>query len=124
MRPVNLDKNEILNFLYNVPKDAELIRPYIGSNSKCKLQDVKYKESYGGGLNHAFYISTNGCKKVINYAKKYGWKFRSDADLYKISKLYYPSPTAYPSQISKRGLDYLRSKYYKLCANYPDKTKT
>ena len=43
--------------------------------------------------------------------------------LYKISKLYYPSPTAYPSQISKRGLDYLRSKYYKLCADYPDKTK-
>jgi len=43
--------------------------------------------------------------------------------LYKISKLYYPSPTAYPSQISKRGLDYLRSKYYKLCTDYPDKTK-
>ena len=95
VRPVNLDKNEILNFLYNVPKDAELIRPYIGSNSKCKLQDVKYKESYGGGLNHAFYISTNGCKKVINYAKKYGWKFRSDADLYKISKFYQEIPCGF-----------------------------
>lgn len=52
-----------------------------------------------------------------------GFENNSCNVLYKISKLYYPSPTAYPSQISKRGLTYLRSKYYKLCTDYPDQTK-
>lgn len=93
VRPVNIDKNENLNFLYNVPRDAELIRPYIGLNTICELKDIKYKESYGGGANHAFYISTNGCKKVINYAKKYGWKYVDDIDLYKISKFNTGTPT-------------------------------
>ena len=97
VRPVNIDKNENLNFLYNIPKDAELIRPYIGLNTKCKLKDINYTESYGGVNNHAFYISTNGCKKVINYAKKYGWKSNSDIDLYKISKFYTGTPTGYES---------------------------
>ncbi len=95
VRPVNLDKNENLNFLYNIPHNADLIRPYIGKNTKSKLNNVKYKESYGGGLNHAFYISTNGCKKVIQYAKKYGWQFSADIDLYKISKFYPENPSGY-----------------------------
>tara|TARA_Y100000592_G_scaffold18799_1_gene28759 strand:- start:14419 stop:15405 length:987 start_codon:yes stop_codon:yes gene_type:complete len=43
--------------------------------------------------------------------------------LYKIPKLYYPSPTAYPSQISKGGRDYLNSKYSKLCSNEKEETK-
>ena len=95
VRPVNVDINENLNFLYNIPKDAELIRPYIGENTKCELKDIQYKNSYGGGYNHAFYISTNGCKKVINYAKKYGWKFNADIDIYKLSKFYQNIPTGY-----------------------------
>lgn len=86
VRIVNVDKNQNFNFLYNVPVGAELIRPYTGSYSKCELENIKYKESFGGGLNHAFYISRNGCKKAVNYAKKYGWQFNSDVDLYQISK--------------------------------------
>ncbi len=86
VRIVNVDKNQNLNFLYNVPVDAELIRPYTGSYSKCELENIKYKQSYGGVLNHAFYISRNGCKKAVNYAKKYGWQFSCDIDLYWISK--------------------------------------
>ena len=86
VRPVNIDVNENLNYLYNIPKDAEFIRPYLGHNKHCKLENVNYKETFNGGLNHAFYISTNGCKKVLNYAKKYGWKHRSDVDLYQLSK--------------------------------------
>ena len=86
VRIVNVDKNQNLNFLYNVPVDAELIRPYTGSYSKCELENIKYKQSFGGGFNHAFYISRNGCKKAVNYAKKYGWQFNSDIDLYQISK--------------------------------------
>jgi len=95
VRPVNIDKSEDLNFLYNVPKDAELIRPYIGHNTNCILKNIQYKQSYGGGLNHAFYISTNGCKKVINYAKKYGWKFCDDVDLYLLSKFNKEIPTGF-----------------------------
>ena len=85
VRPVNIDVNEDLKVLYNIPKDADLIRPYIGSNTTCKLKDVQYKQSFGGGNNHAFYISRKGCIKVLNYVKKYGWKFVCDVDLYKIS---------------------------------------
>ena len=43
--------------------------------------------------------------------------------LYKVPRLYYPSPTAYPSQVSKEGLEYLRSKYYPLWDTYPPSTK-
>ena len=43
--------------------------------------------------------------------------------LYKIPTLYYPSPTAYPSQVSNIGLQYLRSKYFKLLEYNPPKTK-
>jgi hypothetical protein len=93
VRVVNLDKSTDLTKLYNVPVDAELIRPYIGKNEKCKLQDLTYYVSYGGGMNHAIYISTEGCKKVVNYAKKYGWKYVCDIDIYKIAKFCGNYPT-------------------------------
>ena len=106
VRPVNIDISENLNFLYNVPKDAELIRPYMGKNTDSELKDIQYKYSYGGDLYHAFYISTSGCKKVINYVKKYGWKFNSDIDIYKLSKFNQDIPTGYDgwSFISTNGL--------------------
>lgn len=86
VRPINVDKNDTLNILYNIPIDAELIRPYIGKNEKINMKNMKYNISYGGGLNHAFYISVSGCKKVINYSKKYKWKYVCDIDLYKLAK--------------------------------------
>jgi capsular polysaccharide biosynthesis protein len=45
--------------------------------------------------------------------------------LYRVPTLYYPSPTVYPSQMTERGLKYLRSKYYTLCDsdNPPEETK-
>jgi hypothetical protein len=97
VRPVNINKSEDLNYLYNIPKDAELIRPYIGNNNKCELKNLQYIKSYGGVSTHAFYISTNGCKKVINYAKKYGWKECADIDLYLLSKFNKEVPTGYSS---------------------------
>lgn len=106
VRPVNIDISENLNFLYNIPKDAELIRPYIGHNDKCTLKNLQYIESYSGGNNHAFYISTEGCKKLINYARKYGWKFVGDIDIYKLSKFNTEVPTGYDgwSFIAANGL--------------------
>jgi hypothetical protein len=86
VRPININKNEVLNILYNIPVDAELIRPYIGKNEKINMKNMKYNISYGGGLNHAFYISVSGCKKVLDYAKKNKWKYNCDIDLYKIAK--------------------------------------
>ena len=95
VRPINIDKDEDLTKLYNIPSDAELIRPYIGNNEHCDFKNVHYKKSYGGGYNHAFYISTNGCKKVLNYSKKYKWKYACDTDLYKLSRYYGSYPTGY-----------------------------
>lgn len=95
VRPTNIDKTENLNILYNIPKDAELIRPYIGYNTSCNLKNLKYKKSFGGGLNHAFYISTSGCQKVLHYAKKYKWKYICDIDLYRLSKYCIDIPTEY-----------------------------
>lgn len=43
--------------------------------------------------------------------------------LYKVPLLYYPSPTAYPCQVSKEGLEYLRSKYYPPWDTYAPSTK-
>ncbi len=43
--------------------------------------------------------------------------------LYHLPTLYYPSPTAYPSQRTTVGLQYLRDKYYPLCTDYPESTK-
>ena len=93
VRPINITKD--LTKLYNIPYNAELIRPYIGKNEQCDLQNIKYNISYGGGLNHAFYISISGCKKVLNYAKKYKWKYSCDIDLYKLAKYCGKYPTGY-----------------------------
>lgn len=97
VRPINIEKKEDLTVLYNIPVDAELIRPYIGKNEKINIRNMSYKLSYGGGLNHAFYISVSGCKKVINYANKFSWKYVCDIDLYKIAKGCGGFPTAYDS---------------------------
>lgn len=93
VRPINISTEEDLMKLYNVPSDAELIRPYIGKNENCDLTNVNYRVSYAGGLNHAFYISLAGCKKVLHYAKKYKWKYVCDIDLYKLAKFCGGFPT-------------------------------
>ena len=72
------------NILYNIPSDAELVRPYLGSNEMTSMESIKYKKSFNGAMNHAFYISVSGCKKVLKYAKKYKWKYSSDVDLYRL----------------------------------------
>jgi len=95
VRPINLDKSEDLTKLYNIPSDAELIRPYIGKNEICNLKNIDYRISYGGGMCHAFYISVSGCKKAINYAKKYKWKYICDIDLFKLAKYCGKYPTGY-----------------------------
>jgi hypothetical protein len=95
VRPINISNEEDLTKLYNVPNDAELLRPYIGKNENCNFKNINYKISYSGGLNHAFYISILGCKKVLNYAKKYEWKYICDIDLYKIAKFCGGFPTGF-----------------------------
>jgi len=95
VRPININPSQDLTKLYNVPVDAELIRPYMGKNEACDITQLKYRISYGGGNNHAFYISTSGCKKVLNYAKKYKWKYICDIDIYKLAKYCGGYPTAY-----------------------------
>lgn len=95
VRVSNLDMSEDLTRLYNVPEDAELIRPYIGKNEPIDLKHVQYSISYGGGNNHAFYISRDGCKKVLNYATKYKWKYICDIDIYKLSKYCENFPTGF-----------------------------
>jgi len=86
VRPVNLTPNQDLTKLFNVPADAELIRPYIGKNEPCDLNTVQYATSYGGGLNHAIYLSTSACRKLVHYSRKYKWKYMGDIDLYKLAK--------------------------------------
>lgn len=95
VRPINISMDEDLHFLYNIPSNAELIRPYIGKNEWCSLKDVTYNRSFGGGLNHAFYISVSGCKKVLHYALKYGWRYVCDIDIYKLAKFCGKYPTGY-----------------------------
>lgn len=95
VRIVNLKPGSDVSILYNVPEDAELIRPYIGKNELTTMNTIKYKKSFGGGNNHAVYISVSGCKKVLKYAKKYKWKYRSDMDLYKLGVGSGGVPTAY-----------------------------
>jgi hypothetical protein len=93
VRLINLPVGEDLTVLHNVPEDAEIIRPYIGKNEQCDIKNINYCVSYGGGLNHAFYISVVGCKKVLNYAKKYKWKYNCDIDIYKLAKQCKEYPT-------------------------------
>ena len=95
VRPINIDIHQDLTKLYNIPKDAELIRPYVGKNEYYDITNINYNISYGGGLAHALYISTNGCKKIINYAKKYKWKYCNDIDLFMIAKHCGRYPTGY-----------------------------
>lgn len=95
VRPINIDVHQDLSKLYNIPKDAEIIRPYIGKNENCDITNINYNISYGGGLAHALYISVSGCRKVLNYAKKYKWKFIGDVDLFKLAKYCGGYPTGY-----------------------------
>jgi len=95
VRPINIDINQDLTKLYNIPEDSELIRPYIGKNEYCNITNINYNISYGGALAHAFYISTNACKKVLNYTKKYNWKHSCDIDLFMLAKHCGKYPTRY-----------------------------
>jgi hypothetical protein len=85
VRIVNLQPGSDVSILYNIPLDAELIRPYIGINEMTNIHTIKYKKSYNGGLTHAFYISVVGCKKVLKYAKIHKWKYICDGDLYRLA---------------------------------------
>jgi hypothetical protein len=85
VRPL-LPKGADFSTLYNVPKDAELIRPYIGKNEPVDMKDVQFHHSYGGGMNHAFYLSSSACRKIVKYAKTYTWKHPCDIDIYKLAK--------------------------------------
>jgi hypothetical protein len=86
VRPVNIPIGTDMGTLYNVPEDAELIRPYIGENTLCDLKNISYNLTYGGVARHAFYISVKGCQKTINFAKKYRWYNHGDITLFKLAK--------------------------------------
>ena len=85
VRIVNLQPGSDVSILYNIPSNAELIRPYIGTNTITTMDSIKYKKSYNGGLNHALYISVSACKKVLKYAKIHKWKYICDVDLYRLA---------------------------------------
>jgi len=97
VRPVNISIGTDLGKLYNVPVDAELIRPYIGQNTFCDIKNISYNLTYGGVYTHAIYISVKGCQKIINYANKYKWRFNADIDLFKLAKTCTGFPTGYDS---------------------------
>ena len=86
VRPVNITIGTDLGRLYNVPADAELIRPYIGKNTLCDIKNLSYKLTHSGANRHAFYISVKGCQKTINYANKYKWYYRGDITFFKLAK--------------------------------------
>jgi hypothetical protein len=94
VRPINLPNGD-LRKLYNIPVDAEMIRPYIGTNEPCDLKTVTYNISYGSVNNHALYLSASACRKVVNYALKYKWKHDADIDIYKLAKRCGKFPTGY-----------------------------
>lgn len=94
VRVINVDKHDDLTKLC-VPSDAELIRPYIGKNEPCHLDQLQYRVSSDGGLNHAIYVSVSACKKILHYAKTYKWKYVCDIDLYKLSSHGGLFPTGY-----------------------------
>jgi len=95
VRPENIEYETDLTNLYNVPKDAEMIRLFTGKKEKYIPKYSEYKYSWGGGLNHAFIISNKACKKIINYAEKYKWKHACDIDIYKIARGCTNFPTGY-----------------------------
>jgi hypothetical protein len=86
VRPVNVADGTDFSVLRNVPADAELIRPIVGRDERTDLGSVTYRASYGGGLNHAFYISSSGCVKVLRYARTHKWRYVADIDLYKLAR--------------------------------------
>ena len=86
VRPINVIEGTDLATLHNIPIDAEMIRPYTGKNSNIDMKTIQYRTSYGGGLNHAFYISSSGCQKVLRYVKSHKWQYVCDIDLYKLAK--------------------------------------
>ena len=86
VRPINIIEGTDLSTLHNIPVDAEMIRPYIGKNKNIDMKNIQYRKSYSGGLNHAFYISSSGCQKVLRYVKSHKWKYVCDIDLYKLAK--------------------------------------
>lgn len=86
VRPVNVRDGADLGVLRNIPADAELIRPIVGRDEPVDLGSVTYRHSYGGGLNHAIYISASGCRKVVEYARAHGWRYVCDIDLYKLAR--------------------------------------
>jgi len=95
VRPVNIPIGTDLGTLYNIPIDAEFIRPFTGENTLCDIKNLSYNLTHSGAFTHAFYISVSGCKKVINYAKQYGWKYIVDIDIYKLGKGCGGFPTGY-----------------------------
>jgi hypothetical protein len=86
VRPVNVRDGADLGVLRNIPADAELIRPIVGRDEPVDLGAVTYRHSYGGGLNHAIYISASACRKVLAYARAHGWRYVCDIDLYKLAR--------------------------------------
>lgn len=86
VRATNVEPHDDLRFLHNVPEDAEMVRPYIGKNSRCSIKDAKYRPSYGGWSAHALYVSGRGCRKVVDYARKHGWRFECDFDMFRMTR--------------------------------------
>jgi hypothetical protein len=97
VRIVNLQPGSDVSILYNIPLDAEFIRPYIGSNEMTNMRTIKYKKSYDGVNNHAIYISVSACKKVLKYAKIHKWKYICDIDIYRLAVGSAGYPTGYDS---------------------------
>jgi len=95
VRIVNLKPGSDVSILYNIPADAELIRPYLGSNEMTTMESIKYKKSFNGVYAHAFYISVSGCKKVLKYAKTHKWKWACDVDLFRLGVGSGGFPTGY-----------------------------
>jgi len=101
VRVVNVPEGTDLQTLQNVPYDAELVRPFWGSPQERKpLSEIQYHHSWGGGMNHALYISSTACRKVLNYAERHGWRYPADIDLYKLAT----GCPQYPSGIDGWGL--------------------
>ena len=84
VRPINLQTKDV-RYLFNIPQNAEVIRPYIGSNSIIDLRQMRYQISFGGGNMHACYLSVSACQKILHYTKKYRWKYPCDVDLFKLA---------------------------------------
>lgn len=98
VRACNVKRMEDLTVLYHVPIDAEMIIP-IRTLGNDKVfyhpQQTVYRRAWGGGMNQAMLVSTSACQKIIRYAKKFGWKYVVDIDLYRLAKDCLCIPTGY-----------------------------